>query len=91
MRLYVITVGDDYGRIGSDIVKLAESVNGGRGFRADNAAEMAKCFDTIDELEQSPVEVSTQPSYVDVFQYFAVPALGLFVLALLMEALFITR
>lgn len=90
VRLYVIGVGDDARRADSDIQKLAATV-GGQSFRVDNAADMAKCFDSIDQLERSPVEVSTQPTYIDIFEYFTIGAIGFFILALMLEALFITR
>ncbi len=90
IRLYVIGVGETLAHRDVDIIRLAESV-GGQVFRVENAQDMARCFDSIDSMERSPVEVPTHTSYQDVFFYFSAAALGLFLLGALSEVIIVRQ
>lgn len=90
MKLYVIGVGEDLVRGNTDIFRLSKA-SGGQTFAATNAADLARCFDSIDELERSPVEMQMQPHFRDIFEFFAIAALAFIVLALVGEALIISN
>lgn len=90
IRLYVVGVGENLARGNVDIFRLAKEV-GGQTFSVTNAAEMAACFDSIDQMERSPVEVQMQAHYHDIFHFFAIAALSFIVLGVLGEFLFISR
>jgi Ca-activated chloride channel family protein len=90
IKLYVVNVGESYYGDNTDIARLAREV-GGQTFRVTNAAEMAACFDSIDQLEKSPVEVQMQARFHDIFHFFAFAALGFLVIALVGEAVIISR
>lgn len=90
IKLYVIGVGEDLARGNADIFRLARSA-GGQTFAVTNAVQMAQCFDSIDQLERSPVEVQMTPHFRDIFEYFAIAALVLIVIAVMGEALIISH
>ena len=90
ITLYVIGVGDDLAAGGADIFRLAKSA-GGATFGVRNAQEMAKCFDSIDALERSPVQVQLTPHFRDIFQYFAIAGLIFVCIALLGEAVIVSN
>lgn len=90
IRLYVIGVGEELSRGNFDIFRFAQLL-GGPTFRVQNGADMAKCFDSIDELERSPVEVATESTYGDVFHYFAIAALSFFCLSVLGRAVIVSN
>jgi Mg-chelatase subunit ChlD len=90
ITLYVIGVGDDLAAGGADIFRLAKAA-GGATFGVRNAQEMAKCFDSIDQLERSPVQVQLSPRFKDIFQYFAIAGLIFVCLALLGEAIIVSN
>lgn len=90
IRLYVIGVGETLAHRDVDIIRLAEAV-GGQVFRVENAQDMARCFDSIDQMERSPVEVQTHTSYQDVFFYFAAAALGFLFLGALSEVVIVRQ
>lgn len=89
IKLYVIGVGPALNSRGTDLERLAQST-GGKVFRAENAAEMTQCFDSIDEMERSPVEIDRPGGYRDIFPVFALLALGFLISAVAVDA-FIVR
>jgi Ca-activated chloride channel family protein len=70
MRLYVISVGNKNTPADLDILNLATSVNGAI-FRVQDAQSLVDCFDSIDQMERTPVEVDMQATYETRFYYFA--------------------
>jgi Ca-activated chloride channel family protein len=90
VRLYVIGVGEDLARGGADIFRLAKDA-GGATFGVRNAAEMAKCFDSIDALERSPVQVQMSPHFRDIFHFFAIAGLLFVCIALVGEAIIVSN
>lgn len=90
VRLYLIGVGQTLAHYDADIMVLTRSV-GGQVFRVENASDMAKCFDSINELERSQIKVDSKIGYHDVFYYFVLAALGLILLDLLSDAFIVTR
>jgi Ca-activated chloride channel family protein len=63
------------------LMNIAELTDG-QYFRATDPEELVQIYDRIDELERSRVESETYVEYTDHFRWFAVPALGLFLLEL---------
>jgi Ca-activated chloride channel homolog len=90
VRFYVIGIGDRLAYRDTDIIRLAEKVGGGV-FRVENANDMNKVFETIDEMERSPVEVSTRAHYEDIFAIFALAGLSFLMLGLATEALVVSQ
>lgn len=88
IKLYVILVASS--QQSSDIINLAEET-GGKGFRADQPAELKDCFATINKMEQSNVTVDTSENREELFYYFAGAALLLLLLGTLGEALIINQ
>jgi hypothetical protein len=88
VKLYVVAVGEDIR--GSAAYRLAEET-GGATYYVRNAAELTKCFESIDALETSPVEVQLQPHYRDIFEFFAIAGLVFVCIALVGEAIIISR
>ncbi len=86
----VIGVGPTLAKQDVDIIKLAQRVNG-HVYRVENAEDLARCFDSINELEQTVVQVESNTHHQDIFYYFACAALGLFLLGVLAEALIVSQ
>jgi|AGTN01.3.fsa_nt_gi von Willebrand factor type A domain. len=90
IRLYLVGVGETLVQKEVGIIQLAKQVNG-QIFRVEDADSIAKCFETIDNLEKSEVTVSQLETRNDVFFYFAWAALVAFVMFLLSELFVLTR
>lgn len=90
IRLYVVGVGQTLARRDADIIRLAQTV-GGSVFRVENTTDMQKCFQSIDEMERSPVQVNMRTSYQDRFYIFAFIALGFFLLAAFVELIYVSE
>lgn len=90
VHFYVIGVGETLARNDVDIIQLAQTL-GGRVFRVENAADLAKCFDSISEMERSAIKVESRIGYHDVFFYFALAALVFISLAVLSDAFIVSR
>lgn len=90
VRIYVIGVGEDLARGHADIFRLAKTA-GGATFGVRNAAEMTQCFDSIDQLERSPVQVQMQPHFRDIFEIFAIAGLLFVCIALIGEAIIVSN
>ncbi len=88
LKLYVILVASN--SQSADILSLAEAT-GGKGFHADNPAELKDCFQTIDQMEQSVVTVDTSENREELFYLFAFPALALILIGTLAEALILNQ
>ena len=82
IKVYTIGVGAERGILnmmgdGLDeegLTRIAEAT-GGRYFRATDADSLRRIYDTIDELEPSPAEVSEIVEEVELFRRFLVPGL----------------
>jgi len=90
IRFYVIGVGPTLAQRNVDIIGFANDV-GGQVFRVENASDLARCIDIIDQMERTPVQVAVQSGYRDVFGYFALTALVFFILGTLSEIVIIRQ
>lgn len=63
------------------LTKIAELTDG-QYFRATDREELIEIYERIDELERTRIESETYVEYTDRFRWFALPALGLFLLEL---------
>lgn len=85
LKIYVIGVFEDDGQA-ADILSLAQAT-GGTAFRAGNPTDLKNCFETIDKMERSTVNVENSTEREELFYYFAAAAVLLFLLAALGEAI----
>jgi Mg-chelatase subunit ChlD len=93
IHFYVIGVGETLGRQDStaDIFRLTEMV-GGHVYRVENAQDLSQCFDTINGMEQTRVEVESKTvQYQELFFYFVMAAGAVFGLGLLSEILIVSQ
>ena len=93
IRFYVIGVGETLGKQDStaDIFRLTEMV-GGKIYRVENAKDLSQCFDEINRMEKSRVEVESKIVHVEeVFYYFAAIAAMFFCLGLVSEVLIVSQ
>lgn len=90
IRLYVIGVGPRLAYSDVPIIRLAEDA-GGKIFRVENANDLVNCFATINSLEQSPVSVPGAKRKLELFWYFAGPAIFFFLLAFMGEAVLLKQ
>lgn len=82
IKVYTVGVGADRGLFGmlgdgldeDGLTRIAEAT-GGRYFRATDADSLRRIYETIDELEPSPAEVSEIVEKVELFRQFLVPGL----------------
>jgi Ca-activated chloride channel homolog len=82
IKVYTIGVGAERGLFGmigdgldeDGLTKIAEAT-GGRYFRATDEDSLRRIYETIDELEPSPAEVSEVVDQVELFRRFLVPGL----------------
>jgi Ca-activated chloride channel family protein len=65
-------------------LKEIAEITGGEYFRATDTGELADIYDRIDELEKTKIETRTFTSYTDRFTYFALPAVLLLIIQLIM-------
>jgi Ca-activated chloride channel family protein len=65
------------------LTKIAE-ITEGEYFRATDREELVEIYERIDELEKTKVESQTYTNYTDRFSWFVLPALGVFLLELVL-------
>jgi Ca-activated chloride channel family protein len=94
IKIYTIAIGTEEGRVSSDIQRFARqefdlptlrkiaAITGGQHYHAKSAEELAKYFDTIDQLEKSETISRTVIEDVELFPWF----LGTAVVASLVAA-----
>lgn len=74
--------GTRYQKIRADLdeptLRSIASITGGRYFRADDNSSLKQVFSEIDSLERHPVIQKIYNSYLELFPFFALPALLLF-------------
>lgn len=68
VRFYVIGVGETLARENVDIIQFANSIEG-KVFRVENAGDLEKCFDTINQMEQGPIKVSSFNVFQELYPY----------------------
>lgn len=68
-----------------DVLEEIAEITGGLYFQADNTAGLQEIYDEIDALEKSEVEVRVYTQYQELAMWFLLPALGLFVLEMLLR------
>jgi len=64
-------------RLDEETLRKIADTTGGRYFRATNREELAGIYDRIDKLEKTKIESKTYVSYTERFHLFALPALVL--------------
>ncbi len=79
VHFYVVGVGETLATQTVDVMRLADAVHG-HVFRVEQAGDMQKVFQQIDELERSPIKVASTEKRDERFIYFAFAALGLLAL-----------
>jgi Ca-activated chloride channel family protein len=98
IKVYTIGVGAERG-IGlfqgdgldeEGLTRIAEAT-GGRYFRATDSDSLRRIYETIDELEPSPAEVSEIVDEVELFRTFLVPGLAALGLQLLLSQTLLRR
>lgn len=65
-----------------ETLRRIAKTTGGEYFRATDAGELERIYETIDELEKSTIETKTFTSFTDKYLLFALPALLLLVFEL---------
>lgn len=58
-------------------LKAIADQTGGLYFKAEDTHGLSRIYDTIDQLETTPVKVKTFAQYNDLYRFFVIPALGL--------------
>jgi len=101
IKVYTIGVGATRGGLRSvfgmsdgldeeGLTRIADAT-GGRYFRATDTASLQQIYDTIDELEPSPAEVSELVQHVERYRWFLLPGVGLLGLSLLLSTTWLRR
>ena len=72
------------------LTKIAQ-ITDGKYFRATDREELVEIYDRIDELEKTKVESETYTSYTDRFSWLVLPALGLFLLEMVLGQSFLRK
>ena len=72
------------------LTRIADAT-GGRYFRATDTASLQQIYDTIDELEPSPAEVSELVQHVERYHWFLLPGVALLGLSLLLSSTWLRR
>jgi Ca-activated chloride channel family protein len=100
IKVYTVGVGAEqrsiFGMLAGDglderlLTEMAERTEG-RFFRATDAGSLQRIYETIDELEPSPAEVSQIVDQVELFRTFLVPGLVVLVTELLLSATWLRR
>lgn len=73
--------------IDEDLLKGIAQTTGGRYFRATDNTKLAEIYAEINKMEKARTTVDSFPVYKDLFQKYAVPALVLLLLELLLSLL----
>ena len=68
VRFYVIGVGETLARENVDIISFATNVDG-RVFRVETAGDLDNCLQTINQLEQGPIKVSSFNVFQELFPH----------------------
>lgn len=71
-------------RLDEETLRQIATTTGGRYFLATNSEELAQIYDRIDKLEKTKIEAKTYVSYTDRFGLFALPAVFLFCLEVIL-------
>jgi len=78
-------------QIDEDLLKKIANETGGHYFRATNNAKLKKIFDEIDKLEKSKIEVQEFRKKYEMFMPFALIAMALFGLEILLRYMIFRR
>jgi Ca-activated chloride channel family protein len=70
-------------------LKQIAQLTEGEYFRATDAEELMKIYDTIDELEKTTIETKSFVTYTDRFSFFVAPALALLLVQFLLGELWL--
>jgi Ca-activated chloride channel homolog len=89
VKIYVLGIGESWVNNGSMTMDLRRFVDrlGGTVIPVGDAVQMRTAFDTIDKLELSKVELEKSVSYREIYHYFLVLSVALFLLYLGFTAL----
>jgi Ca-activated chloride channel family protein len=70
--------------IDEDILTTIAQNTGGKYFRATNEKKLEEIFNEIDEMEKTKIEVKEYTRYAELFHWFVIPALILFMIEILL-------
>lgn len=65
-------------------LKTIAEKTGGLYFKAEDTQGLSRVYDTIDQLETTPVKVKTFAQYNDLYRLFVLPALGMLAAAVIL-------
>ena len=85
MKLYVLGMGLDES---TSIVQLARRVQGGY-FNINNAEELTKALQDIDQQERSQILMSRETESRELYPFFALPGLVMLLLGTLVKAIWV--
>jgi len=71
-------------KIDEELLKQVASITGGKYFRATDADKLREIYRIIDQMEKTEIEVKEYRSYTELFLPYALAALGLLTLELLL-------
>lgn len=71
-------------KVDEETLKAIASITDGQFFRATNKEALEEVYKKIDELEKTRIEVKNYVQYQDRFIFFLLPAIGLFLLEIVM-------
>jgi len=71
--------------IDEDMLQKIAVNTGGRYFRATDEKKLTEIFEEIDEMEKTKIEIKEYTRYSEEFGWFVIPALGLFLLQILLS------
>ncbi len=98
IKIYTIALGTDspsgpgrsvvsYGEFDEATLKEIARITGGEHFRAENIAQFAQAFESINRLEQTEVKTHSFQTIIEYFMYFVGAATILTALGLLLKVL----
>jgi len=100
IKVYTVGVGAEhrgfFGLLGGDgldeklLTEVAEAADG-RFFRATDAGSLQRIYETINELEPSPAQVTQIVDHMELFRRFLIPGLVALVAELLLSASWLRR
>jgi Ca-activated chloride channel family protein len=71
--------------VNMDMLRYMASETGGKAFLASDGASLKKIYEEIDGLERSDIESTRYVDYREIFHYFAIPALAIIALEIILS------
>ncbi len=79
-----IYAGDTLSSGDDETLKKIADITGGKFYRVKTLRQLDAVYKEIDRLERTPVKLRNFTSYIELFQYFAIAALGVLALKLIL-------